>query len=119
MQGLHQYERFAHKEFFEDKQLTVTNLTEWKDYQTKQHLGWKVAYAITVDNTPYRPKANGDIITNLYQVVTFKTAQKPDVKPGDIVVPTGDVICTVFGDFRNQLSIKCDSMQVVTPKGKD
>lgn len=118
MQGLSQYERFAHKDFFEDKELTVASVSKWLDFTTKEPLGWKTTCAITRDDTPYRPKANGDIISNLYQMVTFKSTQKPDVKPGDVVVPDGDITCTIYGKFRENLSIKCTNLKVVNQKGK-
>lgn len=121
MQGLHPFERFDFPAFSKDKDFTVVSMSEWLDYESKKPLGWKVSTAITRDDTQYFTK-DGKIISNLYQPQVFKCALRPDVHVGDVVVPDGDVTCVVFGNYRNQLSIKCSTMRVVTPvaaKGKN
>lgn len=121
MQGLHPFESFDFPAFSKDKNYTVTGLSEWVDFESKKPLGWKVSTAITRDDTQYMTK-DGKIISNLYQVQVFKCSSRPDVHIGDVVVPDGDVTCVVYGTYRNQLSIKCTTMRVVTPaagKGKN
>lgn len=101
-------------------QNTVTGIPEWLDYESKQPMGWRIDTVITRDDTKYRVK-DGQVISNLYQPQTFKCAAKPDVKIGDIVEAVDVTACTLYGQFRNQISIKCQTMRVVTPvtrKGK-
>lgn len=114
MKGLAQFRRFDYMAFARDKRFCVTGLREWQDFQTKAHLGWKVETSIVHDGTEYAAK-EGQVISNLYQPLTFKCVDKPTVAVGDLVVPTGDVVCVVYGQYNNMLSVRCDSMQVVTP----
>lgn len=114
MKGTHQFERFDHQGFYADKDCTVTGISEWLDYETKKPLGWRVDTVITRDETKYRAK-DGQVISNLYQPQTFKCAVKPDVKIGDIVEAVDVTACTLYGQFRNQISVKCNTVRVVTP----
>lgn len=114
MKGTHQFEQFDMAGFSKDKDYTVTGTSEWLDYETKKPLGWRIDTVITRDDTQYRVK-DGQAISNLYQPQAFKCIDKPDVKIGDIVEAVGVTACTLYGQFRNQISIKCQTMRVVTP----
>lgn len=121
MKGTHQFERFDHQVFFADKDCTVTGISEWLDYETKKPLGWRIDTVITRDDTQYRVK-DGQVISNLYQPQAFKCIDKTDVKIGDIVEAVDVMACTLYGQYRNQISVKCKTMRVVTPatrKAKD
>lgn len=118
MKYLNQYMKFAADPFFTGKVLTVTGFREWLDHDTKAKLGWIVDTVITVDNTPYKYK-DGAVATNLYEKVPLKMEGKPSVSIGDSVMPVNPV-CTIYGDYRNQLSVRCDNVVVAAPMvGKD
>ncbi len=118
MRGVHQFEHFEQEEFGATKDYTVTGVSEWLSYEEKKPMGWAISTIITRDDTQYRVK-DGQSISNLYQPQVFKCFQKPDVKIGDIVEPV-EPVATLYGQFRNQISVKCKTMRVVTPAaGKD
>lgn len=118
MKYLNQFLRFAADPFFKGKVLTVTGIREWLDHATKAKLGWIVDTVITADATEYKHKA-GEAASNLYEKLALKTPVKPTVSVGESVMPVNPV-CTVYGEYRNQLSVRCDDV-VVAPAaaGKD
>lgn len=116
MKYLNQFLKFAADPFFNGKVLTVTGIREWLDHDTKAKLGWIVDTVITVDNTPYKCK-DGVVATNLYEKVPLKMEGKPSVAIGDSVMPVNPV-CTIYGDYRNQMSVRCDNVTIVPAAGK-
>lgn len=116
MKYLMQFLVFCWAQFALGKVFQVTGLREWVDYTTKEKRGWCVDTVIVQDKTKYKAKA-GEIGSNLYEKVTFKVeaAARPSVNIGDSVEPVGEPTCTVFGDYRNQLSVRCAGVQVVPP----
>lgn len=114
MKYLTQFLKFYWQGFRSGKTFSVTGIREWVDYNTKEKLGWCVDTVIVEDKTQYKTKG-GEIGSNLYEKVTFKvtTAARPSVNVGDSVEPVGEPTCTVYGDFRNQLSVRCSGVQVV------
>ena len=113
MKYLNQFLKFAADPFFRGKVLTVTGIREWADFTTKEKLGWCVDTVITVDSTQYKTK-NGEVGSNIYEKVTLKATAKPSVSIGDSVMPVNPV-CTIYGDYRNQLSVRCDNVVVAAP----
>lgn len=116
MKYLMQFLVFCWVEFRLGKVFQVTGLREWVDYTSKEKRGWCVDTVIVQDKTQYKAK-NGEIGSNLYEKVTFKVeaAARPAVNIGDSVEPVGEPTCTVYGDYRNQLSVRCAGVQVVPP----
>lgn len=117
MKYLNQFLKFAADPFFKGKVLTVTGTREWVDHETKAKLGWIVDTVITADATEYKHKA-GEVSSNLYEKLALKTPVKPSISLGDSVLPVNPV-CTVYGDFRNQLSVRCDNVTIAPAAGKD
>lgn len=112
MKGLNAYICFAWAKFAEGKKFVVVNCSSWKDYATEQHLGTKVEVVISEDQTKYASK-NGEPITNLYEKLTFKVSK--DIKlPAQAIVEPINVTATVYGQYRNQLSVKCDDVKVLS-----
>ena len=99
MKYLNQFLKFAADPFFAGKVLTVTGFRAWLDHDTKAK--------------------DGMTATNLYEKVPLKMEGKPSVSIGDSVLPINPV-CTIYGDYRNQLSVRCDNVVVAAPTaGKD
>lgn len=111
---LNQFLKFDCDSFLSGKVLRVTGISENVDYNTKKHLGTKVEVVITRDDTPYHCKA-GQVVSNRYEKLTLKLNKDVNVNLDDMVKPVNP-IATVYGDYRNQLSIKCDDIQVLQPK---
>lgn len=81
--------------------------------------GWLVDTVVTQDSTDYKCK-DGEAISNLHEKVSFKvrSASKPSVNVGDSVLPVNPE-CSVYGEYRNQLSVRCDDVTIVPATGKD
>jgi len=111
MKKLMQFLRFDGPGFFGEKKLMVTACKPWADFKTKEELGTKVEVVIIEDNTAYRLK-DGEQVSNIYEKVAIKVAKQ-------LTVPTGTVIelvnpvCTVYGDYRDKLSVTVDDVKVV------
>lgn len=112
MKNLHQFVKFDLDAFLHGKELTVAACMPWIDYDTKAKVGTRVEAAITRDDTQYVLGKDGGVTSNLYEKVTIKVKK-------DISVPVGAVIAiaggagTIYGDYRNQLSIKAEDVKIV------
>lgn len=115
MKHLNQFVSFACQSFLEDKTLTVTSCMSWLDYNTKAHMGSKLNVVITEDRTTYRQK-DGESVSNLFEKFTVKV-------PKDLSIPAGSVVSlvnpvgTVYGEYRNQLSVTAEDVQIVPSSG--
>lgn len=115
MKGLSQFLKFDWDAFAQGKQFVVTGLSEYQDYDTKAHLGTKVECVIASDKTPYSFK-EGKEFTNRFEKITFKVSKDLNVPLEARVMPK-DVVATIYGEFRNQLSVKCSDI-LPAPKEK-
>lgn len=99
--------------FFKDKELTVIGKKEYQDYDTKKHLGTIVEVVITKDDTPYRQK-DGEHVTNLFEKLSLKVNKDIDNVPiGSLAIPVNP-ICTVYGKYNNELSVRCEDVKFIT-----
>ncbi len=110
MKGLNQFLQFNWEAFAEGKIFTVTGIGEYQDYDTKKHLGTKVECVIASDKTPYSFK-DGKEFTNRFEKITFKVLRDVDVPLEARVMPEG-VVAKIYGEYRNQLSVKCEDIAV-------
>lgn len=117
MKGTRLFEHFDRAAFFKDKDCTVTGVSQWLEHETRKPLGWRVDTIVTRDDTQYHTK-DGRVISNLYQTQAIKCREEPNVKVGDIVVPDGDVTCVLYGQYRSDISIKCNTVKVVAPAAR-
>lgn len=112
MKYLHQFSQFDTNAFFKDKILVVTACGEWLDFNTKEHKGTKVEVVIAKDNTTYEQK-DGVQATNRFAKLNVKIAK-------DITVPLNATVvlrnpqAVIFGQYRNQLAVTADDVQVVS-----
>lgn len=114
MKGLNQFRRFDFPGFVDGKDLTVTSLKPWKEYETDKVLGTAVTVAITRDETGYKPGKDGALVSNLFEKFTVKVpSQSVSVKIGDVVTAINPV-ATVYGQYSNELSVKADDVVKVT-----
>lgn len=115
MKHLNFFSRFALEEFLRGKELTVTSCSPWADFTTGVVQGTKVEMAITKDDTDYPLAKDGNpVATNLYEKMTVKVPKAISIPAGAIVAiinGTGNV----YGDYRNQLSVKAEDVKVITP----
>jgi hypothetical protein len=117
MKNLNQFQNFDAEAFFAKKELTLTGVRDWKDYQSGEHRGKKLDAVITRDDTHYRKSKNGEDVTNLYEKLIIKV-------PHDISLPIGTKIelrgveAKIYGDYHNKLSITAESVTVANRKEK-
>lgn len=103
---------FSLAEFVREKTLMVSASKPWVDYETKQHRGTAVELVIVKDETPYPPSKDGGAVSNIYEKFTVKV-------PKDLTIPVGSIVevingvGTVYGEYRNQLSVKADDVKVI------
>lgn len=121
MKNLYQFQKFDLPAFLEGKELTVTGCGLWKDHDTGAELGTKVDVAITKDETVYPTGKDGNVQTNLYEKFAIKVPKAVSIPVGAIVTIVNGT-ATVYGDYRNQLSVRADDVKVVqapAPGGKE
>ena len=74
-------------------------------------MGRKVDVVIVKDGTQYKQK-DGESVSNLYEKFTIKIPK--DVKiPSNAYVALVNAEGTVYGEYRNQLSVTADDIRVL------
>ena len=117
MKALNQFSYFDMDAFLKGKTLEVVAVTELVDHETKAHAGTKVEVVITEDKTAY-DFSKGQF-TNRYEHIVAKIIGK------DITIPIGSkvqlvgAVGTVYGEYRNMLAVRCDSVEVVNAQIKE
>lgn len=109
MKKLSQFTIFDIEAFLKEKRLMVIAQQEWKDYNTKDLCGTKTELVIIQDNTDYGEKG----VTNLYEKIIVKVP-KVITLPMNAEVRLKNPEATVYGDYRNQLSIIAQDIEVIS-----
>ncbi len=112
MKNLNQFNRFDMEEFSKGKVYMATACREWKDFDTGSHQGTVIDVAIIKDETPYKQKEN-ESVTNLYEKLSFKVSKDITIPVNARVVPI-NAIGVIYGQYRNQLSVRCDDIRIIT-----
>lgn len=111
MKKLNRFLYFDFTGFSKGKQYVCTGIQPWKNHDTGEVLGSKVEAVIYKDKTDYGPST--DSVTNLFEKVVFKVKHVvTDVSVGAEILPV-NATATVYGDYRNQLSITAEDVKVV------
>lgn len=113
MKNLGQFIMFKFMEFAKGKKFMVTEVTPWQDYNTKQVLGSAITVVIIEDNTEYGKQGN-----NMYEKFKIKVRKQVNPSVNSLIMPTGEVEATVYGDYRNMLSVTCDDIRIINDKEK-
>jgi len=111
LKKLNRFVEFNIVEFLKGKRLDTVGLLDWKDFETQKILGTKVEVVIVSDKTDYHT-AEGEIVSNLYEKLTVKIPAKITV-PMNTEVRLINPKATVYGEYRNALSITADGIEVV------
>ncbi len=109
MKKLNMFTTFDWNSFAKGKRFVSIGKSEWKNFDTGEHLGTKIEAVIAKDDTDYGNQ-NGEVVTNLYEKLTFKVPQDIDV-PLNVEIHPKNVVATVYGDYRNQLSCTAESIE--------
>lgn len=97
--------------FLEKKKLLTVGISEWKDYDTQNVLGTKVEVVIAADKSDYGA-IDGEVISNLYEKLTIKIPKKLTL-PMNAEVRLINAEAVIYGEFRNQLSITAEDIEVI------
>ena len=111
MRFLNQFNEFNFVQFSEGKTFNVVEVAPWQDYKTKELLGTEVTVVIMTDNTNYGEKKTG---TNRFEKLNIKVSKIISVPENAVVIPV-NAVGTIYGEFRNQLSIKAEDIRIVQP----
>lgn len=113
MKKLSQFMHFDIDRFLEDKAIQVTEVKPWEDFDHKgKVLGTVIEVVILEDKTVYDCK-DGETVSNRFEKFKIKVPQRSvSVAVGDFVAPV-NATATVYGEHRNQLSVKADNIIVI------
>ena len=112
LKKLSRFTYFDLPQFLTGKRLLVVGVSEWKDYDTQNILGTKVEVVIAADKTDYGT-ADGEIISNVYEKLIVKIPQVGLGFPLNTEVRLINAEAIVYGEYRNQLSITAENIEVV------
>ena len=114
MKHLNEFIKFDWEKFAEKKSFMVTGISELKDFESKKHLGTKIEAVIIEDGTNYKQK-EGECVTNRFEKILFKIYKDVNVPLNSQVLPV-NVSASIYGDYRNQLSVKAEDIKVIDTK---
>lgn len=117
MKNLSQFQLFDVR-FFDGLTLGYVQQSPWTDHDTGAVLGSRVELIILRDENEYRPPKDGSQpLTNKFEKLTVKVPHKVDIQP-DAEVELVNPVATIYGDYRNQLSVKADDVRPVSAATK-
>lgn len=115
LKRLGEFRSFDWGRFSEGKTFVTTGVRPWQEYSggaaTGKRLGTSVEVVILHDRTEYKDR-NGEQVSNRFEKLIFKVPGVIEVPLETQVVPV-DVTATVYGDYQNQLSVKCSRIDIV------
>lgn len=114
MKKLDVFTHFDWEAFSTGKTFEVTSVNPWKESKDSDVvIGTAIEVAIVEDNTIYPPSKDGKTVSNRYEKLKFKIPKTSlAVAIGDVVEPV-NAVATVYGDYRNQLSVKASDIKLV------
>ena len=111
MKKLGQFSVFDIERFLKDKKLMTTGVSPITDDDGKR-IGTKVQVVILEDNTEYRV-AEGEQVTNQFEKFNIKLNKVVDNVPMNAIVVPVNPVATVYGEFRNNISVTADGLKVI------
>lgn len=112
LKRLARFQYFDIESFLEKKKLMTVGVTEWRDFETQNVLGTKVEVVIVEDKTDYGT-TDGNIVNNLYEKLSVKIPAKLNNVPMNAIVKLHNPLATIYGEYRNALSITADNIEIV------
>lgn len=112
LKKLSQFSYFDAEGFFGKLNLVTTGKSEWKDFESGEHKGTKIEVVVAGDKHKYKT-ADGETVNNLYEKLTVKVAKDIDVSM-NVPVRLINPYVVIYGQYRNQLSITADDIEVIS-----
>ena len=111
MKKLNMFTYFDFDGFAKGKRLMSIGQQEWKDFNSGDVLGTKVEVVIAQDKTDYGV-TDGEVINNLYEKLIIKVPMQITV-PMNVEVRPINAKATVYGDYRDRISVTAENIEVV------
>lgn len=108
---LAQFSYFDAEEFFSKLSLITVGKSTWTEYGTGTVKGTKVEMVIASDKHDYNT-SESENINNMYEKFTAKISKDIDV-PMNVKVRLVNPKGTIYGEYRNQLSVTADDIEVL------
>ena len=105
---------FSMEDFSNGKTFMATGCRPWNDFESKQVRGQKVDVVILTDETVYKPRKDGEVATNRFEKFVVKVPKTVDV-PVNAMIELVNARATIYGDYRNQISVVADDIRVLPP----
>lgn len=112
MKKLNKFLSFDWEAFAKGKTFMVTECKPWLDYDSKKVLGTKVGFIIIEDKTDYDVLEGEIAVSNTWEKGVIKIRKEINIPEKSIIQPKG-VIASVYGEYRNQLSIEAKEINIV------
>lgn len=113
MKKLNMFARFDFEAFARGKRFLLIGQKPWADYNSGEVLGTKFELVITQDKTDYGTQPDGETVTNLYEKFTVKVPKKLTL-PLNVEIAIINPTASVYGEFRNNLSVVAEGLRVIT-----
>lgn len=111
---LNQFQKFDLDAFLKDKTIIVNGISQWKEFGSDKVVGTKIEVAIMKDGTKYVQKEN-EQQTNRFATFDIKVRKEIDVPINSQIISLVNPTAAIYGDYRNQLSVKCEDIKILQP----
>lgn len=111
MKKLSKFLSFNWEAFAKEKTFMATECKPWLDHETNKLQGTKVGFIIIEDKTDY-DVPEGETVSNVWEKGVIKIRKEIDIPEKSIIQPKG-VVASVYGEFRNQLSIEAKDINII------
>ncbi len=112
MKKLNKFISFDWEAFSKGKTFMVTECRPWLDYDSKKVLGTKVGFIIIEDKTDYDVSEGEATVSNVWEKGVIKIRKEINI-PEKSTIQAKGVIASVYGEYRNQLSIEAEEIAVI------
>lgn len=112
MKKLNKFQSFNWEAFAKGKTFMATGCKPWIDFDSQKNQGTKVGYIIIEDKTDYGLQ-EGEDVSNVWEKGVIKIRKDINIPEKSIVQLKG-VRASVYGEYRNQLSIEADEIVVIS-----
>ena len=111
MKKLNMFTYFDFDAFANGKRFMSIGIQPWKNFDSGEVEGTKIEAVIVQDKTDYGNK-EGEVTSNLYEKLTFKVPKEISI-PMNVEIRPVNAEATVYGEYRNQLSVIAENLEVV------
>lgn len=113
MKKLNKFVRFDCQAFLAGKVIQNLNAKPWTDCETKEILGTVLEVVIVRDHTDYHLNSDEQQENNLYEKINVKVAKIDLQVPAGAGIEFVNPVGTIYGEFQNKLSIRCDDVRIL------